>query len=697
MRKTLLISVIFIFILVPVLHGQQPDHQHIIEELIGELVEELTVMEMPGIDPGMLYEELLYYARYPIDINTAFAEELENLPFINELQIANLAEYRRAYGDLVTVHELLYIEGFSQDDIRKILPFITVGETIDSYDLTPTRVLRHGRHQYFLRFQQILQEQRGYSAITDSALAASPNSRYLGSPLKIYNRYQFSYRNQVQAGLVAEKDAGEEFLKGSNPYGFDYHTFHLQVSDIRRLKTLALGDFQAGFGQGLVLWSGLSLGKSSNTLGIRKNARGIQKYSSTDENMFMRGAGATYRFTESTEVSLFASRKKIDAGVSVTDDDGTILEVSSLRNTGLHATPSQNAGKNVLGETIIGGNMTYNHRVFKIGATAVALEYDAVLNPPERIYNQYDFRGSRNVNGGIDYQFSLGRVRLFGEGAISSSGGTALLSGAMSNLSSKISVSAVYRNYSRDYHAYFSGGLRENTRTANEKGFYMGTLFHPVRRFRISAYVDLYSFPWLRYGAWAPSSGVEYFLQGDFNHSPNLHMYLSFRHKTKPVNAPAGETAVRQLYDAGTTRLRYHISYSASSTLELRNRVELSQFKREDISPERGYLLYQDILYKPAFLPLSFAFRYALFETGSYNARIYAYENDVLYAFSIPAYFDKGFRTYLLAQYTAGETLDIWLRYSVTRLPGRETLGSGLNEISGDTRSEIKAQVRVRF
>ena len=685
-------AALLILYITPVL-AQLPDYQQIVEELIGELAE----MDADDTDPAVMYEDLLYYALYPVDINTADADDLRKLYLLNELQISNLIGYRQRSGDIVSIHELQYVEGFTRDDIRRLLPFISTAETISIQTFSPGEAIRYGRHQAFLRFQQVLQEQRGFSPITDSALAASPNSRYLGSPLKIYNRYRFSYRNQVQAGFVAEKDAGEEFFRGSNPAGFDFYTMHFQLNDIGKFKTIALGDFHAGFGQGLVLWSGMAFGKSANTLNIRKSPRGIQRYSSTDENMFMRGAGVTYRLTENTEASVFLSRKKIDAAVTDTSDHGNIIEVSSLRNTGLHATPSQVAGKNILGETIIGGNLTYNHRAFRIGATAVALDYDAALNPPERIYNQFDFRGSRNINGGLDYQFSLGSVRFFGEGAVSSSGGTALLSGAMSNLGSRISVSALYRNYTRDYHAYFSNGFRENTRTANEEGFYFGTVIHPFNRFRISAFIDLFSFPWLTYRAWSPSSGIEYFTQADFTPSRDVHMYLLFRHKFKPVNEPLGESPVRELHDSGTSRLRYHINYSVTGTVELRNRVEFSQYSRENFSPERGFMIYQDVLYKPVKLPLSFAFRYAVFDTESYNARVYAYENDVLYAFSIPAYYDNGFRTYLLMQYSVVDAVDLWVRYAVTRLPGRESIGSGLNQINGDTRSEIKVQLRIRW
>jgi hypothetical protein len=673
--------------------AQSAGHQQLIEEII----EGLTDPYAGELEIAAMYDDLMFYLLNPLNINTADESDLAGLYFVDELQISNIIQYRERYGKFMSVYELLYVDGFSSDDLRKLTPFITAEIITEATVHSPLSLIRHGRHQAFLRTQQVIQKQRGFLPISDSALARNPNSRYLGSPLKIYHRYQVNYGRNYQAGFVAEKDPGEEFFKGSNPRGFDYLTVHFQMNDAGKFSTIVLGDFQAGFGQGLVLWSGLDFSKSANTLNIRKNARGIQKYSSTDENMFFRGAGATYRLSESMGGTLFVSRKKIDAGVSHMADNGKINEVSSLQTTGLHATPSQMSGKKVLGETILGGNLDYNHRLFRVGATVAALNYDAVLNLPERVYNQFDFNGKNNLNGGVDYHFAAGPVRFFGEGAVCSSGGTAYVTGVMANVNSRMSISSLYRYYTRDYHAYFSNGFRENSRTANERGFYFGTLIHPATRWKLSAYIDLFHFPWMRYGAYAPSSGIEYFFQTDYSYSRNLHMYLSFKHKEKPLNSSAADSHSRILSDAATSRMRYNVNYFVTSEIELRSRMEVSQYIREFENPERGFLMYQDVLFKPRSYPFSLAFRFAAFKTGSYNTRFYAYENDVLYAFSMPAYYDNGYRTYLLMQYNAGKALDIWVRYSITRLPGRETIGTGLNEIAGDARSELKAQVRVKF
>ena len=96
-------------------------------------------------------------------------------------------------------------------------------------------------------------------------------------------------------------------------------------------------------------------------------------------------------------------------------------------------------------------------------------------------------------------------------------------------------------------------------------------------------------------------------------------------------------------------------------------------------------------------LPLTVSLRFALFDTESYNAGIYAYENDVLYAYSIPAYYYRGTRTYLMLNYIIYKGFEIWLRYSQTYFDNKDVVSSGLSEIQGNTKSEIKAQLSIKF
>ncbi len=121
----------------------------------------------------------------------------------------------------------------------------------------------------------------------------------------------------------------------------------------------------------------------------------------------------------------------------------------------------------------------------------------------------------------------------------------------------------------------------------------------------------------------------------------------------------------------------------------LRNRIEISQFT--DGSPDEsfGFMLYQDINYKSTNQRFGSNTRLAIFNTDSFSSAIYAYENDVLYAFSIPAYFGQGIRFYQLINYEVTEKIKLWIRYSLSYYPNDEMIGS--------TKSEVKVQVRIKI
>ena len=89
--------------------------------------------------------------------------------------------------------------------------------------------------------------------------------------------------------------------------------------------------------------------------------------------------------------------------------------------------------------------------------------------------------------------------------------------------------------------------------------------------------------------------------------------------------------------------------------------------------------------------------RYALFDTDSYETRIYTYENDVMYGFSVPALEGTGIRCFLLVSWKPWRFLEIWARYAQTFYNDRNVIGTGLETIEGNMKSEIKFQALFRF
>lgn len=671
---------------------QQPTES---EELFQQRIENLAEESEAEQDFSGLIEDLEVFLRHPINLNFATFDDLRRLFFLNDIQINNLLNHRSKFGRLFSIYELQSVEGFDLATIQAMLPYVMVTQDGTRRHFNFDDVLRNGNSQYFLRYQRLFEEQLGFNPIDSANLAANPNARYLGSPYRLFTRYRFTYYNNISIGLTAEKDPGEEFFRGSQPNGFDYYSGHAFVRNLGRIKAAALGDFQVQFGQGLTLWSGLAFGKSGEGIDIKKNGLGLRPYTSVDENNFMRGAGVTVG-VGNFDITGFFSSKSRDANVLEMDTiTGEALVITSLQQTGLHRTPRELEDKNSVKETLYGGRLAWKRNALSLGLTAYRMELGADYQRNLSFYNQFDFSDRTNTNLGFDYNYISRNFNFFGEAAMSENGGYAFINGIMVSLDPRLSLAMLHRKFSRDYQSLFAAAFSENTRVVNEEGFYLGINARLSQQWRISAYADHFSFPWMKFRTYLPSKGYEYLVQVNYRPSRNTEMYIRYRIKNKPLNTQNPDM-IMHLDDVVRQNYRFHISYPVSPSFTLRNRIELVDF-RFGGRREFGYMIYQDVIFRNLSSPWAITARYALFDTDGYDSRIYAFENDVLYAFSFPFYSDKGSRAYVLVRYSLNRSIDLYMRLAQTWFTNRNSTGSGLDLIDGNTRTEIKAQMRLRF
>jgi hypothetical protein len=139
--------------------------------------------------------------------------------------------------------------------------------------------------------------------------------------------------------------------------------------------------------------------------------------------------------------------------------------------------------------------------------------------------------------------------------------------------------------------------------------------------------------------------------------------------------------------------------YDAQPTtqLGLRTRLQGSHLRDDDdLAWRSGYVLSQDVSVQ-ATRRVLLSGRYAIFDADDYDTRQYVFEQDVLYAVSIPALYGQGTRTYVIAQLDFSKHFTLWLRYANTNYRHQATVGTGLEEIQGAARSEVKAQLRYRL
>jgi len=184
--------------------------------------------------------------------------------------------------------------------------------------------------------------------------------------------------------------------------------------------------------------------------------------------------------------------------------------------------------------------------------------------------------------------------------------------------------------------------------------------------------------------------------QAVYTPSKILKVLARFKTENKQQNTDLA-VPINYLDDVKKESYRLDVSWQVNKKWSFQNRAEISQYKKGTAVREFGYLIYQDVKYAPTFSKISGNVRVAYFDTPSYNSRIYAYEDDVLYSFAFGMYSGKGVRTYLNLKYNLSKKLNIWARYALFIYKDVESVGSYLDEIQGNKKSEVKIQLRYQF
>jgi hypothetical protein len=252
----------------------------------------------------------------------------------------------------------------------------------------------------------------------------------------------------------------------------------------------------------------------------------------------------------------------------------------------------------------------------------------------------------------------------------------------------------LYRNYERNYHSFFNQALSESSNAANEKGFYSGLAIRFNKEWELFTYADFFKFPWLKFRVDGPSSGLELFGQMTFTPNKQFKLLSRFRQQRKEENS---EDLDGGLDIVDKQDLRIELNYKISDDFAIRNRVEIVRYQKGILYPEFGFLSIQDIIYDSMGSKFSGNIRFAIFETSGFDTRIYAYENDVLYSYSVPAYQGKGIRFYVNGRFKLSRKTDLWIRYATISYASQETIGSGGDLIEGNQRSDIRIQLRLQF
>lgn len=662
-----------------------------------------------GID---IADTLTRLALHPLRINTASATDLGALPHVSPLLAQRIVAHRERNGPFADLQSVTAVDGIDRSLLRRLDPYLTVHDPQDA-NASSDAAVGNGSEtkndesffssiglmpsdfdvEIMQRATRRLDLGRGYADDTS-------RTTFEGPPGGLTTRIQFQYGQHAGAALTLDKDPGEPLTWSpqSHQYGFDHVAGNVALHNIGPLETVVVGDYSAQFGQGVTLWRGLHFGKGRDPVSpLLRSGRGLVPFQSASEHRFFRGVGATARVASPVSVSAFYSRRQRDATLAsdTTNAEGTV-PARTLSTSGRHRTPTERQRRNNFGVTTVGGALEYETSSLRLGITGYKSRFNRPLEPRDSPHRRFYLSGTGTHMIGAFGRTVLDQYTLFGEVARAENGQYGGVAGATLRRGDRLQALLMGRHYPRAFAGLYNAGPGESSRTQNETGFYAGLRLQVAPRWRVAAYVDQYQFPWLRFGVPQPSRGLDTRAIIEHDPRPWLSSYLQVkveREKNGSNTLGPGNRRLASLATETRQSARLHTEYDFSDALTLRTRFELSRVAGADNDASRGVLFYQGLRLR-LLKSLQFDARITFFDTDDYAARIYTYEHDLLYSFSVPALHGEGKRSYALIRYEPQSSLTIEAKYGVTWFPRRDTVGSGLAQTDSNMRREVRLQVR---
>jgi hypothetical protein len=601
-----------------------------------------------------------YYLANPLNINLVSETELQSSLLFNAEQITAFLSFRKQIGFFQSILELQSIPGWDLDFLRRIQDYVVCNPVNPSW-WKPNA----STHQILFKTDWTAETKKGF---TDPDLRSK--TRYVGDRTNQTLRYRGQLNANLRMGFLLQKDAGEKDLS-------DFSSGFVEFKSKGVLEKVILGDFINQWGQGLVQSGGFSLGKSFESIkATQKFNLGGLAYSSSVEYGYYRGINTTLKLTEFLRIQTFASYRNLDATTGI-DSIGQAYLRTRVED-GFHRTSSEISHKDAMQEKTTGANITYSPLRFPLVLQLNGVYTLWSLPKPVGLgYKQPEWSGNELQNYSLSFQYPFRNIRMVGEFAYSGPRQFSILQSGATSLSKKVDVSYLFRHYAAGYFSPKSNGLSENSENLNEIGLFLGLGYQINKRMKLSSYVDYFRFPGPKYQVVDSNTyGWEFLnrLQWEKRHSARGFIQGKWTRKE----------------DKDLLQISLDGHYVALKSWDFHVRIMASK-----LSEEIGYLLIQDVKWDRGKWNLQG--RFAYINTPSYDTRNYAYEPGVPYSFLLPAYAGNAIKTTCVVSYQMNREIAIAAKWARIQYRDRTEVGSGLDAIEGNTKTDITLQISYKM
>ncbi len=565
------------------------------------------------------------FASLPESINQITEEQLFAIQILKSDQIHQLLAYRDRYGMILSKYELQQIPGITPQIISKLGEFILF-EEIPFDD--------HGKNT---RVESI-----------DVISLARIQNRDRNTGISQRHRIRVDVPGYINIDIRTDHDAGEKWrFNPPDQWGFDHFSASATASFRGKLKTLVTGNFRVHAGQGLVQNAAFRMGKGAG-LPLPALSGFVIPSGSFGETGRLTGAAAQVTFSK-WNCGFYISHRAADASLK---EDGTF---TALSTSGLHRTAAEIRKRNAIKLSSAGGFAEYSSDNGLIGTI---FNTDFISHPMRHSSEYKDVlpQGKYFFQGSIYGNYSYRNVLTWFEIAVLPSAAHALLAGASLAIDRHIETLLIFRSYDPGYFSFNGNAFGEqSSMNRNEEGIYLALAYTPRKKWRISAYTDIYRFPWYSYRRNAGLTGYDVRLDGEFQ-------FGDFRirafYKSEWQSSIQGNDGIR----SQRRRVQVHIYKTFYLSSEIRLRLQANKFTSE--SETSGCLASVDYILN--LRRTQWNFRLMYFNSLNYQTREFISERDVWGAFSLPSYYGKGIRSVFMVRIKLGPKLTTWIRYAVT-------------------------------
>lgn len=623
------------------------------EQLWADLLEELTTQKIP--------------------LNYAQAEDLLQIPFLDEFRVHHLLQYRSDHGKILSSKELVLIKGWDELSPEQLALFSF--EARYNPEINWRKLWRYGRYQVLMRSGRKWPQ----------AEAFDPEAPlFLGNPWAKQIRWQGKWGSQLKSTLLLQQDPGEALHRTGGP---DHWAGYLQYSGRGLLRSLVLGDYQFSFGQGLSLWSGLAMGKSAGQ-GLSRRAAGIRGFAGANENQFFRGTGLQLR-RGGFDLNLYLSQHQQDGRIETLGSRA--YQTNRLFGAGLHRSEAELEQKNQNSLRSIGVNLEYQREGLQTGVLYHHDQLAIPLRPDDHWQRKFQNAGDEFSLLAWHGKYLWRNFLLFGEVSSFNYQAPASLLGFDLQATEKWSLSYLFRDIPVHHQSLWMAPFAERAQNG-ERGHFLALSYQARYGETFQLALDRYRFRWPSYGGRFPEDGME--IRLEYRQEKGLIRFLC--RLVAEENQSALKTqamATRLSHWQGRSRVQWRRPLNQKTEFSQQVLLNLT---REASRWHQGLLFTTDLRYK--FNPkLSMFARIGLVHSPDFRTRLYAYERDLRQSFYIPAHFGEALRFSLLSDWKINQVLRWEVKGLFQHFLDRENTGSDVNARPGPSTFELRMQLEIRW